>query len=183
MTGMKITITKSNINDYSKEIFDDIIYIKWRAGKIPIFNVGNVSIIKNFPNLQKLDCYNNQMTSLDSLANHFNLLKIDCGINNIISLDPLVNCINLQKLKCRCNEITSLDPLVNCINLQVLCCGGNQIISLKPLAHCINLQLLSCQRNQIISLKLGFGRDFVASKAQVNPARGNHWLIVSIYKN
>jgi Leucine-rich repeat (LRR) protein len=143
---MKAIITKSNINDFSKGIFNDIIEIIWSVNEL------DRSVIKNFPNLQKLNCCRNGMESLFPLANCINLQKLYCNSNQIKSLDSLANCINLEKLYCHDNEIKSLDPLANCINLEKLYCDGTQITSLNSLANCINLEKLYCCNNQITSL-------------------------------
>src|SRR5438552_17913105 len=113
---MEITINKKTIENYLNDKYDDIKSIIWVAGNL------QKSVIDNYPNLQ----------------------KIYCAINQITSLEPLSNCVNLQKLYFRSNQITSLEPLSNCINLQVLDCSDNQITSLEPLSNYINLQVLDC---------------------------------------
>jgi len=126
---MRTRITELNIDDFrAKKTFDNIIEITWDI------NESDESIIKNFPNLQKLNYSYKQITSLV----------------------PLTNCVNLQRLCCYGNQITSLDSLASCVNLQKLCCNENQITSLDPLANCINLQRLDCYGNQITSLPLIF---------------------------
>jgi internalin A len=159
---MEITITKYNIDNFvshllirkqnevegkgAKNIFNDIIEIKWQA------NVLNESIIEKFPNLRKLILLSNIVTSLDPLINCINLQELHIKHNQITSLDPLVNCINLRFLDCSYNKISSLKSLTNCINLQELNCNSNQISSLNSLADCINLRMLNCRNNKITSL-------------------------------
>jgi Leucine-rich repeat (LRR) protein len=143
---MSVIITESNIDDFSRGTFNDIIEMEW------IVDEFNESIIKKFPNLQKLNCYYNKIRSLKPLANCVNLQKLNCYYNKIRSLKPLANCINLQRLNCSNNYIISLDPLAKYINLQYLGCSNNQIKSLDSLAHCFNLVEISCDNNQIKSL-------------------------------
>ncbi len=144
---MEIIITKYNINQYSNNKFDNINIIKWEVEEL------DKKVIDNFPNLHKLNCYSNKITSLKPLSNCVNLKELDCYTNYITSLEPLSNCINLQKLYCADNKITSLEALSNCVNLQKLYCGDNKITSLEPLSNCVNLQELYCRDNKIASLE------------------------------
>jgi Leucine-rich repeat (LRR) protein len=144
---MSVTITKSNINDFSKKIFNDITEITWNIDQL------NKSIINFFPNLQTLDCNGNKIKSLESFANCVNLQTLNCCDNEIKLLKPLISCINLRVLNCSNNEIKSLKPLANCINLQILKCNSNHITSLNPIINCTNLRKLNCGRNQIKSLE------------------------------
>jgi Leucine-rich repeat (LRR) protein len=40
-------------------------------------------------NLKKLDCYNNQLTSLEGIENLFNLEDLDCSDNQLTSLEGI----------------------------------------------------------------------------------------------
>ncbi len=144
---MEIKITRDNIHQYLNGRFDEIIKIHWEAGEL------DKKVIDNFPNLHKLVCDNNEITSLDPLSNCFNLREFHCEFNEITSVEPLSNCVNLQKLFCNNNKIASLEPLRYCVNLQTLNFSSNKIVSLEPLTNCINLQILNCNCNKIATLE------------------------------
>src|SRR6516162_9827527 len=92
------------------------------------------------PNLQKLYCYNNQLTSLPPMSN---LQKLFCENNQLTSLPPMPN---LQVLYCENNQLTSLPSMPN---LKELYCYDNRLTSLPPMP---NLQKLYCSENKLTSL-------------------------------
>ena len=100
--------------------------------------------LSRFENLNKLNCSNNQLTSLAPL--NVNLKELNCSYNKLTSLPPL-NC-NLLLLKCFHNQLTSLPPLN--VNLEFLNCFNNQLTSLPPLNY--SLKYLFCSNNQLTSL-------------------------------
>ena len=65
----------------------------------------------NLPALQKLYCFENQLSSID-VSEASSLVLIDCADNNIKELN-VDNCRNLRTLRCNGNQIESLnlDPL------------------------------------------------------------------------
>jgi hypothetical protein len=95
--------------------------------------------------LQRLYCYNNQITQLDNLNSPM-LQKLDCEYNQLTQLDNL-NLPMLQILYCNHNQITQLDNL-NLPMLQVLYCNHNQITQLR-LQHVQNLQYICYHNNEI----------------------------------
>ena len=70
--------------------------------------------LSKYTNLEILNCYNNNLTSLDNLPT--TLKKLNCNHNNITNLDNLPP--NLKKLKCSNTKIICLDYLPQ--NLQIL---------------------------------------------------------------
>ena len=140
---MEITITRKNINEYISGNFDAVTRIVWRAGEL------NETFIKNFINLQVLECNGNKITTLEPISNCHNLQKLYCCCNRITTLEPLSNCHNLQELGCHHNQITTLKPISNCRNLQVLRCGHNQITTLEPLIYLRRLRYLNYSLNPL----------------------------------
>jgi Leucine-rich repeat (LRR) protein len=117
------------------------------------------------PNLIKLDCSNNQITTLpDNLSN--NLILLNCSRNYLSNLPELPH--NLKTLKCGNNELTTLPTLppnlveLNCNNnelttlptlpdsLQELYCNSNELTTLPPLPP--NLIELNCNENLLTTL-------------------------------
>jgi hypothetical protein len=98
--------------------------------------------------LTHLQCFNNQLTSLD-VSNNIALFRLDCDDTQLTSLD-LSNNIALGSLDCNNNQLTSLD-VSNNIALGFLGCGYNQLTSLD-LSNNIALGSLDCNNNQLTSL-------------------------------
>jgi Leucine-rich repeat (LRR) protein len=105
--------------------------------------------ISNNTALSYLDCWSNQLTSLD-LSNNTALSYLDCGDNQLTSLDLSANTA-LETLWCDGNQLTSLD--VSNTALSYLTCSGNQLTSLDVIANTA-LETLWCDGNQLTSLDL-----------------------------
>ena len=80
--------------------------------------------LTKYTKLVKLNCSNNQITSLDNLPH--TLIELDCHYNNLTSLDNLPS--NIKQLICYVNKITSLDNLP--LTLEILNCSENPITNL-----------------------------------------------------
>ena len=76
--------------------------------------ITNLKGIEFFPNLQKLYCGENNLTSLD-VSQNTALLELDCSQNNLTSLDVSQNTA-LQDLNCSQNNLTSLNVESTSIN-------------------------------------------------------------------
>ena len=127
--------------------------------------------IELFPNLEKLDCKNNNLTCLDVSKNtkltklycEFNqltgldlnkntkLTELTCQVNQLTSLDLSKNTA-LTKLDCALNPLTSLDVSINTA-LTYLDCNYNQLTGLD-LSQNTALTKLGCHDNQLTSLDL-----------------------------
>ena len=134
-------------------------------------NIKDLTGIELFPNLEKLDCKNNNLTRLDVSKNtkltklycEFNqltgldlskntaLTELDCQINQLTSLDLSKNTA-LTKLDCALNPLTSLD-VSNNTALTYLDCNYNQLTGLD-LSKNTALTKLGCHDNQLTSLDL-----------------------------
>ena len=88
--------------DILKEFPDDIIVID-----ISYRNIQGTLYLTRFTNLKKLNCYDNQITSLNNLPS--SLIELYCNCNKIKILDFLPS--SLIELDCCNNQITSLDCL------------------------------------------------------------------------
>ncbi|MGL5787199.1 MAG: leucine-rich repeat domain-containing protein, partial [Bacteroidales bacterium] len=118
----------------------------WDAGDD--VKIKSLKGIEYFVNLTSLDCYNNQLTSLE-VSNLTNLTSLFCRSNQLSSL-KLTNLTELLALYCENNQLTSLD-VKNLINLTYLYCRSNQLSSLD-VGNLTNLTSLSCYSNQLMSL-------------------------------
>ena len=118
--------------------------------EIYVYNKGITTLegIEYFPKLEKLYCFNNQLTELD-VSKNTALLDLACGGNNLTSLDVSKN-IALQELSCSSNDLTSLDVSKNTA-LKKLGCDLDNLTSLDVSKN-TELVSLSCANNALTSL-------------------------------
>ena len=100
--------------------------------------------------LTYLYCYNNQLTSLD-VSKNTALTRLDCDDNQLTSLDVSKNTA-LTDLDCENNQLTSLDVSKNTA-LTHLECYNNQLTSLDVSKNTA-LTYLDCENNQLTSLDI-----------------------------
>ena len=110
--------------------------------------ISDLTGISHFTALEILNCYNNQLTSLDFSKNTA-LTYLDCYGNQLTSLDVSKNTA-LTVLDCGRNQLTSLDVSKNTA-LTHLDCYNNQLTSLNVSKNTA-LTYLDCYNNQLTSL-------------------------------
>ena len=115
-----------------------------------IEKITNMEEIRYFTVLESLECYNNQLRSLD-LSQNTVLKELYCYNNQLPSLDLSQNTV-LEKLGCHNNQLTSLDLSQNTV-LKELYCSNNQLTSLDLSQNTV-LNVLYCQNNQLTSLDI-----------------------------
>ena len=103
------------------------------------------TLLGKFSNLNRLDCYNNSITTLD-VSNLTNLTQLRCYTNSISVLD-VSNLVNLNVLRCENNSINILD-VSSLTNLTTLTCADNSI-SILDVSSLTGLTFLSCGYNSI----------------------------------
>ena len=111
-------------------------------------NITSLKGIEFFPNLKKLDCGHNRLTSLDVSKNTV-LQELVCWENQLTSLDVSQNTA-LQELACFENQLTSLDVRQNPA-LQKLSCWDNRLTSLDVSKN-TELTYLKCSYNRMTEL-------------------------------
>ena len=110
--------------------------------------ISSLQGIEYFTKLTNLQCYTNQLTSLD-VSKNTELTELYCSNNNLTSLDVSKN-TELTELGCDDNQLTSLDVTKN-TKLTKLHCVGNQLTSLD-ISKNTELSSLNCTWNQLFSL-------------------------------
>ena len=108
-----------------------------------------LDVSKN-PKLKRLVCYENMLTSLD-VSGNTSLTELHCYTNQLTSLNLGENA-NLDILNCVVNRLTSLDLSGNA-NLTRLACSSNLLTSLD-VSNNPTLILLDCERNLLTSLNV-----------------------------
>lgn len=113
-------------------------------------NIKDLTGIELFPNLDKLDCKNNNLTRLD-VSKNTKLTKLYCEFNQLTGLDLSKN-TKLTELTCQVNQLTSLDLSKNTA-LTKLDCALNPLTSLD-VSNNTALTYLDCNYNQLTGLDL-----------------------------
>jgi len=112
------------------------------------YNIADLTGIEDFIALINLNCFDNQLTSLD-VSNSTALTILSCSNNQLTSLD-VSNNTALTGLSFSNNQLTSLD-VSNSTALTILSCSNNQLTSLD-VSNKTDLINLSCSNNQLTSL-------------------------------
>ena len=108
--------------------------------------------VKNSKWLRELDCSKNELTKLDVDVTHKpNLVRVECQNNQLTSLILGENKM-LRKLNCANNQLTQLN-LNNMISLTELNCANNQLTVLD-VSSSPNLTTLVLKNNHLTSLNL-----------------------------
>ena len=131
----------TDIETYLNSLSDDILTLD-----ISYKGITYLPDLTRFVKLEKLDCFNNQLTSLPTLPE--NLKVLFCDMNQLTLLPDLTRFTNLETLACSYNQLTSLPSLPQ--NIQAIYCCDNQLSSLPSLPE--NLKALSCYKNKLTSL-------------------------------
>ena len=118
-----IVIPDANFKDFLLQEYDtdkDGKLTQEEADRVSHINVSKKNIqslegIKSFRNLQVLQCYGNELTTLD-VSGVKSLVNLDCSMNQLTSLN-VSGCEKLTQLNCMNNQLSTLDlttcPLVN----------------------------------------------------------------------
>ena len=141
---------------YVKEKFDttpdDILTVSELEQVIEIDvsskKISDLTGVEYFTALQRLYCFDNNLTKLD-LSQNTALKELDCSNNNLTELDLSRNTA-LKELICSTNLLKELDVSQN-IALDFLNCSGNNLTELDVHQN-TTLQILSCGNNLLRDL-------------------------------
>lgn len=125
--------------------------------------IGSLEGIEYFSKLDKLECDNNNLTTLDLSKNEL-LTYLQCDKNQLTSLNLSAN-TKLNTLRCRNNKLGSLDISQN--DLQFLYCSNNQLTSLNLNNH-ISLKDVDCSYNELSTLEIGTKSNLIRISCQQN---------------
>ena len=108
-------------------------------------NISNLIGIEDFTLLRELQCFGNNITSLD-MSNNLMLEELYCNNNQIVFLNIANNTL-LKSLGCKWNTLTSIDVTSNLL-LEELNIPGNQLTSID-ISNNVNLVELVINNNLI----------------------------------
>ena len=136
-------------------------------------NISDLTGIGLFTELKEINCFNNNLTSLD-LSRNTKLTSISCGWNRLTSLDVSKN-VELKSLWCESNRLTSLKVSNDATSLWAVVCFDNQI---KGEAMSILIKSLPTMTSEytvlIVHNKEG-NEGNVITKSQVKIAKNKGW--------
>ncbi|RZJ53626.1 MAG: T9SS type A sorting domain-containing protein [Flavobacterium sp.] len=111
-------------------------------------SIADMTGIQDFVALTILECYGNELTTLD-VSKNVNLIALSCGENKLTSLDLSKN-LALQELSFSYNQLTTIDLSKN-LALTSLACYSNKLTNLD-VSHNLALKSLECQTNQLTTI-------------------------------
>ena len=138
------------------------------------YAIKNLKGIESFEDLEKLDCHDIGLTTLN-VGKNFKLKELDCSQNQLKkSVDILssglkkLNCshnkltymnlgilygLNLEEVDCSNNEITNIvmDSVGELVKFD---CSNNDLMALD-VSQCFKLEELNCSGNQLMELDVG----------------------------
>lgn len=122
------------------------------TGEILVFRKGITDLtgIEAFTSITLLDCYDNELTSLN-VSNNTALTALYCATNKLTALDVSKNTA-LTELLCDMNHLSTLD-VSNNAKLTLLRCTDNQIKKLDISKNTM-LESFICHNNQLTKLNL-----------------------------
>jgi Leucine-rich repeat (LRR) protein len=100
--------------------------------------------LKQMLALNKLDCSDAPIVSLEPIRNLKNLQEIDFSNTNVVNLEPLQSLPNLLKINASNTQITDLKPLKKLKNLRALNFSMTDVDDLKPLRKLNTLKEIDC---------------------------------------
>ena len=141
--------------------------------------IANLKGIEFFTALERLLCYNNQLTSLD-VSKNTALKTLYCYNNQLTSLDLSKNTA-LTRLECSNNQLTLLDVSKN-TKLSELYCYRNQIKGGNMLALVNSLPKVTSGKFYVINTN-DSNEGNVITKPQVAIAKGKGWKVADVYNH
>ena len=138
------------------------------------YAIKNLKGIESFEDLEKLDCHDIGLTTLN-VGKNFKLKELDCSQNQLKEYYPILSS-GLKKLNCSNNKLTYMNlgilyglnlEEVNCSNNNItkivmdsvgelvkFDCSNNDLMTLD-VSQCLKLKELNCSGNQLMELDVG----------------------------
>ncbi|MNK00969.1 Internalin-J precursor [compost metagenome] len=149
-TGVSIKIDANDDNIITQAEVSEVYELR-----VPSGSIISLSGIEYFTNLTYLNCFENQITTLDISA-LVNLEELYCAYNQINSINFGLDS-SLKKLNCDQNSLVNLD-VTGLVDLVELRCASNDLEFLF-IGGLTNVELLDCNSNHIAVLDLeGFSK-------------------------
>lgn len=165
------TFPDSKFREYlqSQDYGEDNILTDEEITNIRFLYMGGIGIqdltgIKLFTSLEKLECQNNELTTLD-VSGCKSIESLICHSNKLTTLN-VDGCDAIAGLKCSHNNLTALD-LTSLTSLETFYCEYNKLTKLD-LNDLPKLRIVSCTDNNLTSLSLSGCSNLVGLNAVTN---------------
>lgn len=138
----------SSVTDYP-----DLHQIDW---------MDDITLLRYFPNLQKIDLSTNGIMSLKPLEKMIYLRELDIISNPVTNFNPLVKLKNLERLEISNANITDVTTISQISSLKSLTLYSDGIKDVSPLGNLIKMEKLTvssdeitdvCALNTLVNLK------------------------------
>ena len=133
-------------------------------------NIADLTGIEHFTALKQLNCYSNQLTTLD-VSHNTALTVLECQYNQLDTLDVSHNTA-LTYLDCNNNQLTALD-VSNSTALTEIYCYDNQLTALD-VSHNTALIHLDCRLNQLTALDVSHNTELIELNCSENRINGDN---------
>ncbi|MPM48742.1 Internalin-A [bioreactor metagenome] len=112
--------------------------------------IQDISPLKYFKNVKKLDIFNNMIKDISVLSNLSNLEELEAPKNRITDISALSGLTNLRHAVFWQNQISDLKPVAGLTNLEVFSVTDNRVTDVSPLKDLTKLSCLELRGNYII---------------------------------
>ena len=128
------------------------LYIMWG-------NLTDISFLREFPDLEDISFYGNEIEDISPLAYCKELKVLSLGYNHVEDITPLAGLSKLEEAGLQGNEIKDIEALRFLPDLKGVNLHGNEISDLSPLAGKTQLEALGASFNQISDISPLKGMD------------------------
>lgn len=128
----------SSVTDYP-----DLHQIDW---------MDDITLLRYFPNLQKIDLSTNGIMSLKPLEKMVHLTDLDIIGNPVTDFNPLVKLKNLERLEISNANITDATAIAQIASLKSLTLYSDGIKDVSPLGNLIKMEKLTVSSDEITDI-------------------------------
>jgi internalin A len=114
--------------------------------------IDNISLLRYFPNLQKIDLSTNEIKSLKPLEKMVHLTELDMISNPVTDFSPLVKLKSLERLEISNSNITSVTAIGQIPSLKALTLYSDGIKDISPLGNLIKIEKLTVSSDEITDI-------------------------------
>ena len=139
-------------------------------------NIADLTGIEAFTALTTLNCFNNNLISLD-LSQNTTLTRLFCNSNNLGTLGINQNTA-LETLACGANNLNTLDVSQNNALIS-LRCASNNLNTLDVSQHTMLTQV-RCENNQLTSLNVANGNNANVTDANFNASNNPNLTCITV---
>ena len=120
--------------------------------ELMIYELKDISSLKELTHLQQLNISNTQVNDLSPLKELTHLQQLHLDLTQVSDLSPLQHLTHLQQLYISSTQVSDISPLQNLTHLQQVNISSTQVSDLSPLQNLTYLQQVNVQRTLISDL-------------------------------